>query len=151
MELYQVVLLVVSAIVAILYFIQRLTGVNYIQIIVQWKPVQAAITALVKAVENILPSPYFKTVVTVLEAAGKGAETAEELWKLGELSKDERNRFAKELAADVLSNAGIDVTPQIQMIIDGAIEIVCMLMPHGVVPDYETVDPQTESEDDSDC
>lgn len=39
MEMYQVVLLVVSAIVAILYFIQRFTGVNYIQIIVQWKPV----------------------------------------------------------------------------------------------------------------
>lgn len=123
MELYQVVLLVVAAGIAVLYFIQRFTGVNYIHMIVQWKPVQAAITALVKAVSNILPSPYFKTIVAVLEAAGEGAETAEELWKLGELPMEERNAYAKEIAAEVLTKAGIEVTEQIQMIIDGAIEI----------------------------
>lgn len=39
MELYQVVLLVVAAEIAVLYFIQRFTGVNYIHMIVQWKPV----------------------------------------------------------------------------------------------------------------
>lgn len=149
MELYQVVLLVVAAGIAVLYFIQRFTGVNYIHMIVQWKPVQAAITALVKAVSNILPSPYFKTIVAVLEAAGEGAETAEELWKLGELPREERNAYAKEIAAEVLTKAGIEVTEQIQMIIDGAIEMVCMLMPHGVVP-YETVD-QPESEAESTC
>ena len=147
MELYQVILLVVSAIVAILYFIQRFTGVSYIHMIVQWKPVQAAITALVKAVANILPSPYFKTVVAVLEAAGEGAETAEELWKLGELPKEDRNSYAKEIAADVLTKAGIKVTDQIQMIIDGAIEIVCMLMPHGVVPYNQETQPESETED----
>ena len=115
MELYQVVLLVVAAGIAVLYFIQRFTGVNYIHMIVQWKPVQAAITALVKAVSNILPSPYFKTVVAVLEAAGEGAETAEELWKLGELPKEERNAYAKEIAAEVLTKAGIEVTFEVKL------------------------------------
>lgn len=146
MEMYQVVLLVVAAAIAVLYFVQRFTGVNYIQMIVQWKPVQAAITALVKAVANILPSPYFKTVVAVLEAAGEGAETAEELWKLGELPKDERNAYAKDIAAEVLTKAGIEVTEQIQMIIDGAIEMVCMLMPHGVTPYKSVTQPESEAE-----
>lgn len=136
MEMYQIVLLVVASGIAVLYLIQRFTGINYIEKIVQWKPVQAAITALVKAVEGILPSDYFKTIVAVLEASGEGAKTAEELWKIGQLPKEERNAYAKKLTAEVLEKAGIEVTEQIQMIIDGAIEMVCMLMPHNVVP-YE--------------
>lgn len=149
MEMYQIVLQVVASAIAVLYIIQRFTGMNYIDKVIQWKPVQAAITALVNAVANILPSPYFKTVVIALEAAGEGAETAEELWKLGELPKEERNAHAKTVAAEVLTKAGIEVTEQIQVIINGAIEMVCMLMPHGVVP-YETVD-QPESEAESTC
>lgn len=39
MEVYQIVLLIVAAAIAVLYFVQRFTGVNYIQMIVQWKPV----------------------------------------------------------------------------------------------------------------
>ena len=113
-----------------------MTGHHILETVIQWRPVLASITALVKAVSNILPSAYFKTVIAVLEAAGEGAETAEELWKLGELPKDERNAEAKAIAAEILEKAGIDVTEQIQMIIDGAIEMVCMLMPHGVTP-YE--------------
>lgn len=95
---------------------------------------------------NILPSPYFKTIVIVLEAAGEGTETAEELWKLGELPKDERNDYAKKIAADVLSKAGIEITEQIQMIINGSIEMVCMLMPHGVVPYNQETRPEREAE-----
>ena len=136
METYQIVVLVFAGILGVIYIVQRMTGHHILETVVQWKPVLAAITALVKAVAGILPSPYFKTIVDVLEAAGEGAETAEELWKLGELPKDERNAKAKEIAAGILEKAGIEVTDQIRMIIDGAIEMVCMLMPHGVTP-YE--------------
>lgn len=144
MEMYQIILLTVAAIIAVLYIVQRFSGVSYIEKIIQWKPVQAAITALVKAVAGILPSNYFKTVITVLEAAGEGAQTAEDLWKMGQLPKEERNSYAKAVTAEVLTKAGIEVTEQIQLIIDGAIEMVCMLMPHGVTP-YK------ESEDETPC
>lgn len=136
METYQIVMLVLAGILGVIYIAQRMTGHHILETVIQWKPVLAAITALVKAVAGILPSPYFKTIVDVLEAAGEGAETAEELWKLGELPKDERNAKAKEIAAGILEKAGIEVTDRIRMIIDGAIEMVCMLMPHGVTP-YE--------------
>ena len=102
---------------------------------------------MVKAVSTLLPSPYFKTIVTVLEAAGEGAETAEDLWKLGELPKEERNQYAKLVASELLEKAGIEVTEQIQAIINGAIEMVCMLMPHGVEP----LPYQPESEADTAC
>ena len=136
MDIYGIVLLCVVGAVLIVWLIDRFTGGAVVEKIVQWRPVLAAITALVKAVSNILPSSYFKTVIAVLEAAGEGTETAEELWKLGQLPKDERNAKAKEIAAGILEKAGIEVTDQIRIIIDGAIEMVCMLMPHGVVP-YE--------------
>lgn len=38
-----------------------------------------------------------------------------------------------------MKEAGITVTEQIQMIIDGGIEMMCLLMPHGLEPNTETV------------
>lgn len=50
---------------------------------------------------------------TVVDAAVKGAEMAEQAWKLGSLEKEDRNVYAKKLVADALAEAGITVTPQI--------------------------------------
>ena len=75
----------------------------------------------------------------MLEAACNGAETAEKLWLMGQLPKEERNEYAQLIVADVLKEAGITVTEQIQMIIDGGIEMMCLLMPHGVEPKTEVV------------
>lgn len=85
-----------------------------------------------------LPSEDLNLVITVLDAACKGAETAEELWKIGKLPKEERNDYAQLVVAGTLRDAGINVTEQIQMIIDGGIEMMCLLMPHGVTPETKT-------------
>lgn len=82
------------------------------------------------------------------DAASQGAQMAEELWKMGQLPKDDRNAFAKKVARDTLESAGIEVTEQIQMIIDGIIEVVCMLMPHGVKPDGEEGDHGAKEQQD---
>ena len=50
---------------------------------------------------------------------------------MGKLPKEERNDYAQLIVADVLKEAGITVTEQIQMIIDGGIEMMCLLLPHG--------------------
>lgn len=126
-----------AAVIGMLYIIQRFTGVSLIEKIIQWKPVAVGIGATLKAVSGALPSEDLKKVITVLEAACEAAETAEELWKMGELPKEERNVYAQLLVADVLKKAGIDVTEQIQMIIDGSIEMMCLLMPHGVEPEIK--------------
>lgn len=39
MEMYQIVLLSVAAVIIVLYFVQKFTGINYIHMIVQWQPV----------------------------------------------------------------------------------------------------------------
>lgn len=139
MELYQIIQLIVAAVIGILYVVQRFTGISFMEKIVQWNPVVVALGAMIKAVASALPSDELNQVITVLDAACNGAKTAEELWLLGKLPKDERNEYAKTIVADVLKEAGITVTGQIQMIIDGGIEIMCLLMPHGLEPKTETV------------
>lgn len=39
MEMYQIVFIIVVVCTAALYLVQRFTGVNYVYMIVQWKPV----------------------------------------------------------------------------------------------------------------
>ena len=78
-------------------------------------------------------------VIAVLEAACTGAETAEELWLMGKLPKEERNEYAQLVVADILKKAGINVTEQIQAIIDCGIEMMCLLLPHGMKPETEMV------------
>lgn len=99
--------------------------------IVLVRPIINAATAAVAAVYSVFPGhAEAKVVKEVMEAAVKGAELAEKAWKMGELDKEARNAYAKNLVAATLNEAGIIVTPQIQMIIDGAIEATCMLLPH---------------------
>lgn len=105
--------------------------------IIQWKPVVVALGATLKAVAGALPSEDLKLVITVLNAACAGAETAEDLWLMGRLPKEERNEYAQLLVAQTLKEAGINVTEQVQMIIDGGIEMMCLLLPHGLQPYIE--------------
>ena len=124
-------------VIGILYIVQRVTGVSIMEKIVRWKPVLVALGATLKAISGALPSEDLKKVITVLEAACAGAETAEDLWLMGQLPKEERNEYAQLLVAQTLKEAGINVTEQIQMIIDGGIEMMCILLPHGQKPEIE--------------
>ena len=137
MEVYQIVQLAVAITVGILYIVQKFTGISFMEEIIQWKPVVVALGATLKAVAGALPSEDLKLVITVLNAACAGAETAEDLWLMGRLPKEERNEYAQLLVAQTLKEAGINVTEQVQMIIDGGIEMMCLLLPHGLQPYIE--------------
>lgn len=131
MELYQIVLIVIAVIIIALYFVKRFTGIDILKSIVLSRPVIIALQAACDAVYNIWPErKELKTVSTVMRAAIEGAQIAEKAWKLGNLPKEERNSYAKTLIKETLGNAGIDITPQISMIVDGIIEAVCMVLPH---------------------
>ena len=131
MELYQIILLALAVIIAGLYIYQRVTGKDILRHIVLVRPVVNAIASAVAAVYNVFPGhAEAKVVQDIMKAAINGAELAEKAWKMGALEKDERNAYAKTLVANTLAEAGITVTPQIQMIINGAIEATCMVLPH---------------------
>lgn len=130
MDTYGIVLLCIVGAILTIWLIDKFTHGKLVACIVQWRPVLAAMTTLVSAVAAVLPSNYFKTVNTILRAVCDGTVTAEELWKMNEIEKSERNAYAKSLIADKLDKAGIVVTEQIGQVIDGVIAVVCMLLPH---------------------
>ena len=134
MNTYQIVFLCIAAAVFAAYLIDRFTNHKITLAIIQWRPALIALTALCDAVASVLPSSTFPIVATVLRAASDATQQAEKLYIMGDLPKAERNKYAQAMIADVLRDAGIDVTEQVQEIIDGCIAVVCMLMPHGVEP-----------------
>ena len=135
MELYQIILLILAVIVAALYIYKAVTGKDILRGIMLSKPVIMGVGAAVEAVANIWPEKHELYVVqTVMKAAIEGAEIAEKAWKMGNLEKEDRNPYAKALVRETLSKTGITITPQIEMIISGVIEAVCIVLPHEKKP-----------------
>ena len=96
------------------------------------KPIIKAFGTAVEVIYKMWPEKaVLKTVYVVMTAAIEGAEIAEKAWRMGNLEKDERNAYAKKLVKETLSKAGIDITPQIDMIVSGIIEAVCIVLPHN--------------------
>ena len=131
MELYQIILQVLAAIIAGLYIYKRITGKDILRGIMLSHPVIAALGATAEAIYNIWPDKKeLKVVHIVMKAAIEGAEIAEKAWKMGNLDKDERNAYAKKLVKETLAKAGIEITSQIELIVSGVIEAVCIVLPH---------------------
>lgn len=137
MSTENIIFLSVVAIFILIFLLDKFTNHTILKTVLQWKPALSAFTALAKAIAGALPSSDFALAMTILDAASRATQRAEELYKLNELPKEERNAYAQKLIASILSDAGIEVTTQVQQIIDGCIAIVCMLMPHNVVPDAQ--------------
>lgn len=111
--------------------------------IVLSRPVIIGLQAACDAVYNIWPErKELKIVSTVMRAAIEGAQIAEKAWQMGNLAKEERNAYAKSLVKEALGKAGIEITSQIAMIIDGVIEAVCIILPHEK---KEPVDEENEN------
>ena len=104
------------------------------------RPILNALGSAVEAVSGVWPNRReIKIVYNITKAAIDAAEIAEHAWKIGNLPQEDRNPFAKALVKETLGKAGIEITPQIAMIIDGAIEATCMLLPHAKKPAPELV------------
>lgn len=138
MEWYQVTLLVLVVVIAALYLYKKFTGTDVLKMIVMSRPVVVALTTVIEAVYNIVPNNTLKAIKMILNAAVHATEVAEKAWLMGELSREERNPVAKALAREVLEKAGIVVTAQVDAIINGVIEMTCMVLPHGVKPKQQS-------------
>ena len=142
LSVYQIILLALAAIVTGLYIYKRITGKDILRSVMLSRPVVKAQGATVEAVYKIWPNKAeLKTVYTIMTAAIEATEIAEKAWQMGNLEKDERNAYAKKLVKETLGKAGITVTPQIDMIVAGVIEAVCIVLPHQkkVEPEPEVV------------
>ena len=131
MDAYQIILIVIGVIIAGLYIYERITGKSILRNNMLSRPVITAIGGAVEAVYKIWPDKKpLKIVYIIVQAAVEGAEIAEKAWQIGNIEKEDRNAFAKALVKDTLNKAGITITPQVEAIIAGIIEAVCIVLPH---------------------
>ena len=137
MELYQIVQLVLALVIAGLYIYKKVTGTDVLKIIVLSKPVVIAFTAVIEAVYKLIPHDSLRIIKIILDAAVDATEQAEKAWLMGTLTREERNPYAKALAREVLEKAGIAITERIEAIVNGVIEMTCMVLPHGVEPQVQ--------------
>lgn len=136
MELHQIILLALGVIIAGLYIYGKITGKDWLRGIMLSKPVLNAIGSTAEAIYKIWPDKKpIKIVYVIMIAAIEGAEIAERAWQMGNLEKEDRNAFAKNLVKETLGKAGITVTPQVEAIIAGVIEAVCIVLPHNSKPE----------------
>jgi len=127
-------MIIISVVLVVLYVYKRKTGVDLFHRFALTKPVITALAAAVDAVYKLWPNDVLKIAHTVLKAGAQGAQFAEEAWLMGRIAKEHRNEYAKDLARRFVEQAGFEVTEQIEKIIDGIIEVTCILLPHGVEP-----------------
>lgn len=134
MNVYSIVFLCVMSCLFILYFVDKYTNHSLLLTVIQWRPALVALGTLINAIAAALPSGDFAVMAAVFNAASAATQKAEDLYLMGKLPKEERNAYAQLLIGEALQHAGIEITVQVQEIIDGCIAAVCLLMPHGVEP-----------------
>lgn len=94
-------------------------------------PILKALLTVLKTVGGFTGgSPTLTIAAQVVSVAIEAAGEAEKLWLAGQLDKAARPAYAQEYIVNLLSKANIEITENIQGIIQGAISLTCFLMPH---------------------
>lgn len=100
------------------------------------KTVLNAVKLLLGAAGQIgLDKNAVEIATKIVQAAIEGTVEAENLWKQGQLDKEKRNEYAQTYIETTLSKAGIDLSEQALLIVNGVITLVCYLLPHNTQPE----------------
>lgn len=90
----------------------------------------AAADGVVDSVQAILPDiPGVALVDKVIGWAIKGVNAAEQLYKAGSVPAEQRKEQAVQLVRDCLTAANVEITPDIEKIIDGCVEAAVFSLP----------------------
>ena len=82
-------------------------------------------------IKPFLPNvPAIGIIDKVLEYTKIGVNKAEQLYHIGQIQADQRKAEAKSFILDALKLANIEVTPELDKVIDGAIEASVMALGH---------------------
>jgi chitinase len=84
----------------------------------------------VDAIKAIAPNtPYISTAEAIIEFADQGVRQAEQLYISNQISADARKTEAVKLTKNLLTAAGVTITPQIETIINGCVEAATFTLP----------------------
>ena len=131
MNLFQIILLSVGALLFILMIIAYFTKKDYLKYSKLVSPILTTLVGVLNAVGGIFPNNKIINTITVVISAGvEAAGYAENLWLQGEIDKKLRPQYAQEYIKTLLEKSGIVITENIKTIINGVFAITCYLMPH---------------------
>lgn len=87
--------------------------------------------AVMKVVDGLLPNNQAVNIIDkIIEIAEIGTKNAEQLYKIEEIDKTQRKEEAIKYVHTVLEELGIEITPEREQIIDGAIEAAVYAIGH---------------------
>ena len=140
-----IVWIALAASIVGIFLYERITGKSLFSVEVSISPIFKALKHMVAACSGVFPSPYFDKAAKVIEICVDATVEAENMWKDGQLMKEQRADYCQLIIAKALKESGIEVNEQLDSIIHGAISLVCMLMPHSGVAE-EVAEVKKESQ-----
>ena len=106
----------------LLPYLQR-KGVHVDTIIAEAKAVTAKISGMAEIITPFIAQAEVADIsAKIISYATVGTNMAEQLYKIGELPKDERNEASINYVTDALQIAGVEITPEVERLTEGAIE-----------------------------
>ncbi|MDL2288769.1 hypothetical protein LJC32_05265 [Oscillospiraceae bacterium OttesenSCG-928-F05] len=137
MDMFYVLLIVLAVIAAVFLALKVLLpylknkGVDVSGILDQTQQAFGAINSTLDTLKPFLPNtPGLAAFEKILAAAEVGVGKAEQLYYVGELEGGQRKEAAEQYILDALQLIGVEVTPEVQNLIDGAIEHQVLSLGH---------------------
>nr|WP_319487225.1 hypothetical protein [uncultured Caproiciproducens sp.] len=84
----------------------------------------------IDAVKAISPNlPYISTADAIIDYSRQGVQQAEQLYNANKISADARKSEAIKLTKELLKAAKVDITPEIETVIEGCVEAAVYVLP----------------------
>jgi len=136
-----IIVVVVLVLVVILPYLKR-KGVDIEALIAQVKQALAATGNTLDTIKPFLPGIVgVDAFDKILKSAAVGVGNAEKLYLIGNLPPERRKEEARKFIKDAVTLAGVVVTPEVERLIDGAIESEVLKLGHALKPADEPGGP----------
>lgn len=87
----------------------------------------------VDSLKELFPnSPALTIADKIIGWAQKGAEAAEQLYKASQIEAEDRKAEATKLVYDIIRMAQIEITPEVESIVNGCIEAAVYVLPKSL-------------------
>lgn len=102
---------------------------------------------VVDGLTGIFPESAALTVVDkIIDYAKQAVKAAEQMYKAAMIQADERKDKAREIIYECLKVAQIEVTPDVEKVVDGLIEAAAFALPKTGVKEPEAPEPAAEAQ-----
>lgn len=134
-----IALFAVMVCIAVLWLLPRLVkrGIDVSGLLDKASMTVAAMDTVTDALKKLFPAtPGLNLIDKILDYASRAVAGAEQMYKASQIPEEQRKVEATNLVYAFLKAAGIEVTPELKPVVDGAIEASVYALPktHDATP-----------------